>query len=82
MSALLRGAVIYTASDDIPTAVNVGKVTTPEWTSSSQGKHDWAHWDEGIVHAPRFLNIAALECELQTAATHAKAHRIHVNVIY
>ena len=43
--------------------------------------HYGSKGDEGIVHAARVFDITTLERQLKTAATHAEAHRIHVDVI-
>jgi len=37
--------------------------------------------NQSVIHATRVLDTAALEGQLQTAAAHSKAHRVHVNVV-
>jgi hypothetical protein len=43
--------------------------------------HYGSDWYERVVHAARLVDVAALEGHLQTAASHAETHRIHVDVI-
>lgn len=35
-----------------------------------------------IVETACFINVACLECDLETTAAHAERHRIHVDVIW
>lgn len=43
--------------------------------------HDRSYRNKGVVHPSCFRDAACLESNLQTAATHAEAHRIHIDVI-
>jgi hypothetical protein len=36
---------------------------------------------KSVIHAAGFVDIAALEGKLKTAATHTEAHRVHVDVV-
>ena len=37
--------------------------------------------DKGIIHSAGVLNTTTLEGQLKTTTAHAKAHRVHINVI-
>lgn len=44
--------------------------------------HDRSYWHECIIHPPCLRHAASLERDLQAAAAHPKAHRVHVDVIW
>jgi len=48
---------------------------------SEQTDHDWGNWYKRIVNPSGFFDTTRLESDLKAAASHAKAHRIHVDVI-
>jgi hypothetical protein len=43
--------------------------------------HDRPDGDKSVIHPTRVLDVATLESQLKTATAHAKAHRIHINVV-
>jgi hypothetical protein len=43
--------------------------------------HYGSDGDKGIIHSACVLNTTTLEGQLKTAAAHAKAHRVHINMV-
>ena len=43
--------------------------------------HYGSDGDKGVIHSARILNTTTLEGQLKAATAHAKAHRVHVNVV-
>ena len=47
----------------------------------TQGHHDWRDRGELVVEPSRLLHVHGLECHLQAAQPHAKAHVVHVDMV-
>ena len=43
--------------------------------------HYGSDGDKGIIHSACVFNTTTLEGQLKTAAAHAKAHRVHINMV-
>ena len=43
-------------------------------------RHDGCNWHKGVIDSPRLIDIPCLEGDLETTATHAESHRVHVDV--
>ena len=80
-SSLFLCPIIHRLSDDIPSAIDIAQISAVNGCGGSQGQHDGPQWRHLIIDLARLLYVTCLECDLKTAASHAKSHRVHVDMI-
>lgn len=75
--SLLRRPIIHTIGNDIPSAVSVCQLSTPEGRGCRQGHEERCQLPQGVLDKRCFIEIFQLIRGLQTARSHAKHHGIH-----
>lgn len=80
-ATLLLCPVIDRLGNNVPSTIHIAQISTVDRCSSGQGQHDGSQWRHLVVDLASFLHINGLEGDLKAAASHAKGHRVHVDVI-
>ena len=80
-TTLDQGAVIDGSANHVPTAINVGQIATVHGACRRSCEQERRQRNELVIHALCVVDTRCLECHLQTAAAHTKAHRVHVDVV-
>lgn len=80
-ATLFLCSVIDRLGNNVPSTIHITQISAVDRCSSGQGQHDRSQWRHLIVDLASFLYIDCLEGDLETAASHAKSHCVHVDVI-
>ena len=68
--------------DDLPPEVVVRELALKDGGGGGQGRHDWRPWQEHVVQESRVVYVLRFVSDLETGASHAKVHRVHVDTTW